>query len=408
MDEILKSKKMENISYDIRGKVAQEAGRMAAAGIDVLKLNIGNPRPFGFMAPDDIIQYMTENAVDLEGYSESKGLLTAREAVVNYCKKRNIPNVTVDDVYTGNGVSELIMVSMQVLLNDGDEVLLPAPDYPLWTASVALSGGKPVHYICDEESDWNPDIEDIKRKITPKTKAIVVINPNNPTGTIYSKEILEKIVDIARENSLVIFSDEIYDRLIYDRDAYENFVSIASLAPDLMCITMNGLSKSHLIAGYRCGWMSLSGDKSKSSNFIEGLNLISSMRLCSNVLAQSMIKPALENLDSTRSLYEPGGRVYEQCESIYNGLLQIDGITVKKPKAAFYIFPKLDIKKFGITDDEKFALDLLKQERLLITHGTGFNCPNPDHFRIVFLAEKPQLEDACARLERFLSTYRQN
>lgn len=347
---------------------------------------------------------MAENLSKTEGYSDSKGLLSAREAIVKYCKKKGIPGVTVEDVYTGNGVSELITISMQGLLNDGDEVLVPAPDYPLWTASVTLSGGTPVHYICDEEANWYPDIKDIKSKITDKTKGIVIINPNNPTGSLYPKELLEDIVEIARQNELIIFADEIYDRMVMDGLEH---VSIASLAEDLLTVTFNGLSKSHLIAGYRCGWMCLSGDKSRAKGYIEGIKLLSSMRLCSNVPAQSIIEIALELEEDTKELLLPGGRIYEQREFIYNAINDIPGLSAVKPNAAFYIFPKIDTERFHIVDDERFVLDFLKDKKILLTHGGGFHWENPDHFRIVYLPEKPQLQMASDALADFMSYYTQ-
>jgi alanine-synthesizing transaminase len=404
MRKFEKSAKLDNVCYDIRGPVMDEANRMVAEGIDVLKLNIGNPAPFGFYAPDEIVKDMMMNLRDTEGYSDSKGLFSARKAIMQYCQLKKIPNVGVDDIYTGNGVSELITMSMQGLLDSGDEILIPAPDYPLWTASVTLAGGKAVHYICDEKSDWMPDIEDMKKKVTPRTKGIVVINPNNPTGALYPKEILEQIVQIARENDLILFADEIYDRLVMDNHEH---VALASLAPDLFTISFNGLSKSHRVAGYRVGWMCLCGDKSNVQGYIEGLNLLSSMRLCSNVPAQSIIQTAMGGYQSSDELLVPGGRIYEQREFIYNALCDIPGISVVKPKAAFYIFPKMDVKKFNITDDERFALDLLKEKKILITCGTGFNWSEPDHFRIVYLPNLVQLENAMVRMKDFFSYYRQ-
>lgn len=381
-----------------------EANRMVAEGIDVLKLNIGNPAPFGLYAPDEIVKDMMMNLRDTEGYSDSKGLFNARKAIMQYCQLKKIPNVGMDDIYTGNGVSELITMSMQGLLDYGDEILVPAPDYPLWTASVTLAGGKAVHYICDEKSDWMPDIDDIKKKVTPRTKGIVVINPNNPTGALYPKEVLEQIVQVARENDLILFADEIYDRLVMDGHEH---IALASLAPDLFTISFNGLSKSHRVAGYRVGWMCLCGDKSNVQGYIEGLNLLSSMRLCSNVPAQSIIQTALGGYQSSDELLVPGGRIYEQREYIYKALCDIPGISVVKPKAAFYIFPKMDVKKFNITNDEQFALDLLKEKKILITCGTGFNWAEPDHFRIVYLPNLMQLEDAMTRMKDFFSYYRQ-
>ena len=399
-----KSTKLDNVCYDIRGPVMDEANKMIAQGEKIVKLNIGNPAPFGFEAPEAIIDKMSENLTLTEGYSDSKGLFSAREAILSYCKKKNMPNVTINDIYTGNGVSELITLSMQGLLNNGDEVLVPSPDYPLWTASVTLAGGTAVHYICDEQSEWFPDIEDMKRKITDKTKAIVVINPNNPTGALYSKEVLQQIVELAREHELILFADEIYDRLVMDG---EEHVALSSLAPDLLTVSFNGLSKSHLIAGYRCGWMCLCGDKSKAKGYIEGINLLSSMRLCSNVPAQSLIPTALDNLEDTREMVAPGGRIYEQREYIYNAIQDIPGLSAYKPKSAFYIFPKLDIKKFNITNDEQFSLDLLKEKKILITHGGGFHWETPDHFRIVYLPCIDDLKISMDAMKDFLATYKQ-
>lgn len=404
MDKFEKSTKLDHVCYDVRGAVVDEADSMLRQGIDILKLNIGNPAPFGFDAPNEIIKDMIMNLRNAEGYSDSKGIFSARKAIMQYCQQKKIPNVCVDDIYTGNGVSELIVMAMQGLLNDGDEILIPSPDYPLWTAAATLAGGKVVHYICDEQADWNPDIDDIKKKITPRTKGIVVINPNNPTGALYPKAILEEIVEIARQNGLIIFADEIYDRLVMDG---EEHVAIGSLADDIMVVNFNGLSKSHRIAGFRVGWMCLSGDKSRAKGYIEGLNMLSSMRLCSNVPAQHIIQTALGGYQSSDELLVPGGRIFEQREYITNRLNSIPGITAVKPKAAFYIFPKLDVKKFNITNDEKFALDFLKQQHVLVVHGSGFNWKQPDHFRIVYLPNLDELKIAMDKLELFLSTYRQ-
>jgi alanine-synthesizing transaminase len=346
---------------------------------------------------------MVANLTNAEGYSDSKGIFAARNAILQYCNKKRIPNVRMQDIYTGNGVSELITMSMQGLLNDGDEILIPAPDYPLWTAAATLAGGKAVHYICDEQSDWNPDIEDMRKKITNKTKGIVVINPNNPTGALYPKEILGQIVDLAREHGLIIFADEIYDRLVMD---HREHISIAALAPDLMVITLNGLSKSHRIAGFRAGWMCLSGDKSSAKGYIEGLNMLSSMRLCSNVPAQHIIQTALNGQQSADALLLPGGRIYEQREYIANRLNSIPGISAVKPKAAFYIFPKIDTKRYKIFDDEKFVLDFLKEQHVLMVHGKGFHWNEPDHFRIVYLPRIDELKVALDKFELFLSGYR--
>ncbi len=382
----------------------EEANRMEANGMEILKLNIGNPAPFGFNAPDEIVVDMIYNLRHSEGYSESKGLFAARKAIMQYCQLKGIPNVGVNDIYTGNGVSELIMMSMQGLLDTGDEILVPMPDYPLWTAAITLAGGKAVHYLCDEKADWNPDIDDMRKKITANTKGIVVINPNNPTGALYSKDVLEQIVQLARENGLILFADEIYDRLVLDG---EKHIALASLAPDLLTVSFNGLSKSHKVAGYRSGWMCLAGEKSHAKGYIEGLNLLSSMRLCSNVPAQSVIQTALGGIQTGEALLQPGGRIYEQRNFIYEALNNIPGISAVKPKAAFYIFPKIDVKKFNITDDQKFTLDLLKSKKILLTCGTGFNWNEPDHFRVVFLPELRILEDAVKKLADFLDGYRQ-
>lgn len=401
---IEKSSKLDNVRYEIRGPVLDEANRMIADGAKVLKLNIGNPAPFGFTTPEEIIRDMQMNLHDCEGYSDSKGIFSARKAIMQYCQLKKIPNVDVNDIYTGNGCSEMITLSLQAMLNHGDEILVPAPDYPLWTASVSLAGGTPVHYMCDEKSNWFPDLEDMERKMTPKTKGIVVINPNNPTGVLYPKEILEGIADIARRHDLVLFADEIYDRLVFDGKKH---VALASVAPDLFCININGLSKSHRMAGFRCGWMCLSGPKQNAKSYIQGVNLLSSMRLCSNVPAQSIIQTALGGIQSADELLLPGGRLFEQREVIYNELSAIDGISVVKPDAAFYIFPKIDTQKIHINNDEKFAMDLLKKKYVLISHGTGFNMPEPGYFRIVYLPDKEILHEACVRLGSFLQTYSQ-
>lgn len=399
-----KSHKLDNVCYDIRGPVMDEADRMAASGIDILKLNIGNPAPFHFTAPDEIIQDMIYNLRDAEGYSDSKGIFSARKAIMQYCQIKHIPNVRLQDIYTGNGVSELITMAMQGLLNNGDEILVPAPDYPLWTAAVTLAGGNAVHYMCDEQNEWNPDISDIRKKITKNTKGIVIINPNNPTGALYSEEVLKEIVQVARETGILIFSDEIYDRLVMDDLVH---TAIASLAPDVPCITFNGLSKSHRVAGFRCGWMCISGDKKRIQGYIEGLNLLSSMRLCSNVPAQQIIQTALGGYQSSDALLQPGGRIYEQRECIYQALCEIDGVSVVKPKAAFYIFPKFDKYKFNMKDDEQFVLDFLRKKKILLVHGRAFNYPEPDHVRIVYLPNVKQLNEAAGALKDFLKDYRQ-
>ncbi len=399
-----KSSKLDNVLYDVRGPVVEEAKRMEDAGMHVLKLNIGNPAPFGFRTPEEVIFDMRQQLTECEGYSDSKGLFSARKAIMQYAQLKNLPNVTINDIYTGNGVSELINLSMQALLDEGDEILIPSPDYPLWTATATLAGGKVVHYICDEQAEWYPDMDDIRKKITDRTKAIVLINPNNPTGALYPKEVLMEIVKIAREHQLIIFSDEIYDRLVMDG---EEHISIASLAPDLFCVTFSGLSKSHMIAGFRIGWMILSGKKEMAKDYIEGLNMLSNMRLCSNVPAQSIVQTALGGYQSVNNYIVPGGRIYEQREFIYKTLNDIPGISVVKPKAAFYAFPKIDTKRFNITNDEKFALDFLKEKKVLIVHGGGFNWKQPDHFRIVYLPRIEVLEESLNNLRDFLATYQQ-
>lgn len=399
-----KSSKLDHVCYDVRGPVLDEANRMQADGIDVLKLNIGNPAPFGFSAPEEVITDMISTLRSAQGYSDSHGIFAARKAIMQYAQTKNIPNVSMEHIYTGNGVSELINLVTQGLIDNGDEILVPSPDYPLWTGCVTLAGGKAVHYICDEQSEWYPDIEDMRSKITDKTKAIVIINPNNPTGAVYPKEVLEQIVELAREHELMIFSDEIYDRLVMDEIEH---TSIASLAPDLFCINLNGLSKSHMIAGFRCGWMILSGAKEKAKDYIEGLNMLSNMRLCSNVPAQCIVQTALGGHQSVKNYLVPGGRIYEQREFIYNAINDIPGLSAVKPKAAFYIFPKMDTKKFNILDDEKFVLDLLKEKKVLLTHGRGFNWAEPDHFRIVYLPNIEQLKDATGKIADFLSGYHQ-
>ncbi len=402
--EFKKSSKLNDVLYDVRGPVVDAANLMSDAGIDILKLNIGNPAPFGFRAPEEVLQDFRRQASGCEGYSDSKGLFSTRKAIMQYSQLKHIPNVQIQDIYTGNGASELISLSMQALLDDGDEILIPSPDYPLWTAAATLAGGRVVHYICDERSEWNPDLADMEKKITDRTKAIVIINPNNPTGALYPKEILEGIADMARRHQLMIFSDEIYDRLVMDGGEH---ISIASLAPDLFCVTFSGLSKSHMIAGFRIGWMILSGNKRIARDYIEGLNMLSNMRLCSNVPAQSIVQTALGGYQSVENYIVPGGRVYEQREYVYKALCDIPGISAVKPKAGFYIFPKMDVKKFHIHDDEQFALDFLREKRVLIVQGSGFNWKKPDHFRIVFLPRIEQLREAMEKLADFLADYRQ-
>lgn len=399
-----KSSKLNNVLYDVRGPVVDEAARMEEMGTHVLKLNIGNPAPFGFRTPDEVIYDMSRQLSDCEGYSASAGLFSARKAIMQYAQLKHLPNVTMSDIYTGNGVSELINLTMSALLNTGDEILIPSPDYPLWTACATLAGGKPVHYICDEQSDWYPDIEDMRKKINDRTKAIVIINPNNPTGALYPKEVLQQIVDLAREHQLIIFSDEIYDRLVMDGKEH---VSIASLAPDLFCVTFSGLSKSHMIAGFRIGWMILSGNKNIARDYIEGIKMLSNMRLCSNVPAQSIVQTALGGHQSVNDYIVPGGRIYEQREYVYKALTDIPGISAVKPQAAFYMFPKIDTKKFNIVNDEKFALDLLRDKKILIVQGSGFNWHQPDHFRVVYLPRIEVLKEAVGKIGEFLQYYRQ-
>ena len=406
MKEIKKTIKLNNVGYDIRGPVAEEAARMSAEGIKIIPLNTGNPAAFDIFAPDFLEEEMREVVRAGEAYSDSAGVLCAREAIATYCTKKGIRGTTPDDVYTGNGVSEMINIALQALLDNGDEVLLPSPDYPLWTGMTTLCGGKAVHYICDEESGWVPDINDIRSKLTAKTKAIVVINPNNPTGALYPKEILEAIVKLACENSLVVFSDEIYDKLVFDGETHISTASVED-AEKTLIVTMNGLSKSHMIAGYRCGWMSISGQKDIAKNYIDGIRMLTSMRMCANVPSQLLIPKALSQPNSADPLLVPGGRLYEQRECVCNGISEIPGLSAVKPKAAFYIFPKLDIKKFSIKDDERFVLDFLHQHHVLMTHGRGFNYPDPDHFRIVFLPEVSEVASVIEKLRLFLSDYSQ-
>ena len=399
-----KSTKLDNVLYDVRGPVVDEANRMEEQGMNILKLNIGNPAPFGFRAPEEVIQDMRDNIVNSQGYSDSRGIFAARKAIMQYAQIKHIPNVEMKDVFTGNGASELIQLSLNALLNPGDEVLIPSPDYPLWTACTNLAGGKAVHYICDEQSDWYPDLADMESKVTDKTKAIVIINPNNPTGALYPRELLERIVDIARRHELILFSDEIYDRLVMDG---EQHISTASLAPDLFCVTFSGLSKSHMVCGFRVGWMILSGNKSLARDYIAGINMLSNMRLCSNVPGQSIVQTALGGYQSVNEYIVPGGRIYEQRECVYKLLNEIPGITAVKPKAAFYIFPKIDVKKFNITSDTQFALDFLREKRVLLIPGSGFNWKQPDHFRVVYLPRNEILTDAIHKLGDFLEHYRQ-
>ena len=401
---IAKSHKLDDVCYDIRGPVLDEANRLESEGHRILKLNIGNPAPFGFNAPDEILADVVYNLPDSQGYCDSLGLFPARKAIMQYSQQLGIKDVTIDDIYIGNGVSELIVMTLQGLINDGDEVLIPSPDYPLWTAATNLAGGHPIHYRCDEEADWFPDLDDVRAKVTDRTRAMVIINPNNPTGAVYSKEVLEGMLEIARQNQLVVFADEIYDKILYDEAKHQ---SVAALADDLLIVTMNGLSKTYRAAGFRSGWMILSGAKDRAKDYVEGLNILASMRLCANVPSQHAIQTALGGYQSIQEFIVPGGRLHDQRQIGYEMLNAIDGVSCTKPGGALYLFPKLDIAKFNITDDEQFVLDLLKQERILIVQGTAFNWPTPDHFRIVFLPNKEDLTDAVGRLERFLGSYRQ-
>ena len=405
MREINRSDKLQNVHSDIRGPVFVEAMRMRKEGIDVLRLNTGNPATFDFKMPDSVRNALINNADKAVAYCDLKGMPDAREAICNYHKGKGIEGITPDDVFIGNGVSELVTMALTALLNYGDEILVPAPDYSLWTNSVWIAGAKPVHYICDEESNWYPDINDIKSKITPKTKALVIINPNNPTGALYPKEVLEVLVQIAREHLLVVFSDEIYARLVMDDLEH---ISTATLAPDLLVCTMNGLSKSHIVCGFRCGWMVVSGAKDNAKDFIAGLVQLSAMRLCANALMQLVIPAALNDPESTREMIVPGGRLYEQREATCRELAKIDGISFVKNSAAFYLFPKIDVKKFNITDDQQFAMDYLHSKNVMIIPGRGFSWKEPDHFRIVMLPEPEQIAKAMRDLGDFLKDYRQN
>ncbi|CYW87496.1 pyridoxal phosphate-dependent aminotransferase [Streptococcus suis] len=403
MKQFNKSTKLDDVAYDIRGPVLEEAMRMRANGEQILRLNTGNPAEFGFTAPDEVIRDLIHNARKSEGYSNSKGIFSARKAIMQYCQLKKFPNVDIEDIYLGNGVSELIVMSMQGLLDNGDEVLVPMPDYPLWTAAVSLAGGKAVHYVCDEAAEWYPDLADMESKVTSRTKAIVLINPNNPTGALYPKEILEGIIDIARRHELIIFSDEIYDRMVFDGAVH---IPIATLAPDLFVVTMNGLSKSHRICGFRVGWMVLSGPKKHVKGYIEGLNMLSNMRLCSNVLAQQVVQTSLGGYQSVDELLMPGGRLYEQREFITKAINDIPGLSAVKPKAGLYVFPKIDREMYRVEDDEQFVLDFLKQEKVLLVHGRGFNWKDPDHFRIVYLPRVDELAEIQEKMTRFLWQYR--
>jgi alanine-synthesizing transaminase len=404
MSKFFKSEKLNNVCYDIRGPVLQEAMRMEEEGHRILKLNIGNPAPFGFNAPDEIIQDVIRQLPQAQGYSDSKGIYSARKAIMQECQLHGIHSVEINDIYLGNGVSEMITLATQALLNSGDEVLVPAPDYPLWTASVRLAGGKAVHYRGDEQSDWFPDIADIRSKITSRTRAIVVINPNNPTGAVYSQDVLEQIVAIAREHNLVIFADEIYDKILYD-DAVH--IPMAKLADDVLCVSFNGLSKSYRLAGFRSGWMIISGAKHRAGDYIEGLNILSSMRMCANVPAQHAIQTALGGYQSINDLILPTGRLGRQRDVAWQMLNDIPGVSCVKPKGALYMFPKLDPKVHAIHNDEQLVLDLVRQEKILLVQGSAFNWPEPDHVRVVFLPQIDDLSMAIERFGNFLGRYRQ-
>ena len=403
MKPIAKSSKLANVCYDIRGPVLEKARQMEEDGHKIIKLNIGNLAVFGLEPPDEIVQDMIRNLAGAAGYTDSKGLFAPRKSVVHYCQEKGIQGVTVDDVYLGNGASELIVMALNALRNEDDAVLLPAPDYPLYTAAVSLSGGRPVHYICDEQADWNPDIADIRAKITPRTKAIVVINPNNPTGALYPDSLLKEIIQVAREHQLIVLADEIYDKTLFDGNTH---TSMASLAEDVLFLTFNGLSKNYRSCGYRAGWMVVSGEKRHAKDYIEGLNMLASMRLCANTPGQLAIQTALGGYQSIKDLVAPTGRLCKQRDLAYEMLNKIPGVSVVKPKGALYMFPRLDPKMYPIADDQQFAYELLAEEKVLIVQGTGFNWPHPDHFRLVFLPNSDDLAEAINRIARFLEGYR--
>jgi alanine-synthesizing transaminase len=404
MKAVKKSRKLDNVCYDIRGPVVEAADRMQREGIDIIMLNTGNTAPFNLMAPDEIVADMKYNIKDAEGYSNSQGIFSARKAIVQHYQTKGILDLTVDDVFLGNGASELILFCMQALLDDGDEILVPCPDYPLWSAAVNLAGGTAVYYTCDEESKWYPDLEDMRSKITPNTKGIVVINPNNPTGALYPKEILEGIVKMAVENELIIFADEVYDKILYDGAIH---TPMATLTDEVLVVTLNSLSKSHRIPGFRVGWMTLTGNKEIAGDYIEGIKMLANMRLCSNVPGQHVIQTALGGYQSLNDLLKPGGRLFEQRRIVYERVNAIPGLSCTKPEAGFYAFPKIDKEMFNIKSDTQFAVDFLKEERVLMVQGTGFNWPNQDHFRIVFLPHPGDLNETMDRLERFMASYRQ-
>ncbi|MCZ2526867.1 pyridoxal phosphate-dependent aminotransferase [Streptomyces sp. NPDC059506] len=402
--QVIQSTKLANVCYDIRGPVLEEAMRLEAAGHRILKLNTGNPAPFGFECPPEILEDMLRTLGTAHGYGDSKGILTARRAVVQHYQTKGV-ELDVEDVYLGNGASELIQMAMQALLDDGDEVLVPAPDYPLWTASVSLSGGTAVHYRCDEQADWYPDLADIESKVTDRTKAIVVINPNNPTGAVYDEELLRGLTDIARRHGLVVCSDEIYDKILYDDATH---TPTAAVAPDLLTLTFNGLSKAYRVAGYRSGWLAVCGPKEHASSYIEGLTVLANMRLCANVPAQHAVATALGGHQSIKDLVLPGGRLLEQRDAAYELLTQIPGVSCVKPRGALYAFPRLDPKVYPVKDDQQMVLDLLRAERILVVQGTGFNWPEPDHFRLVTLPRAEELKDAVTRIGNFLDGYAQH
>ncbi|MGA8845516.1 MAG: pyridoxal phosphate-dependent aminotransferase [Nocardioides sp.] len=404
MRQIRQSKKLLNVRYDVRGPILVEAQRLEAEGHRILKLNIGNPAPFGFEAPDAILSDMTHHLATSQGYSDSRGIYSARTAVAQYYQGRGLRDVAVDDVFIGNGVSELISMVLQAFLDDGNEILVPAPDYPLWTGAVTLSGGTPVHYLCDESDDWNPDLGDIEAKITENTQALVIINPNNPTGAVYSKEIVEGMVELARRHELVVFADEIYEKIIFD-DAIHHHAAEAA-GSDVLCLTFSGLSKAYRVCGYRTGWVMISGPKEVALDFIEGLTLVANMRMCANVPAQHAIQTALGGYQSIDELIAPGGRFYEQSMLAHRLLNEIPGVSSVKPRGALYCFPRLDPAVYRIEDDEAFVIDLLRAKKLLVTHGTGFNWPEPDHFRLVTLPDVAMLEEAIGRIADFLATRR--
>jgi alanine-synthesizing transaminase len=403
--EFTQSDKLAGVCYDVRGPILDEATRMEAAGERILKLNIGNPAPFGFSTPPEVLSSVMDNLARAQGYSDSKGLPAARAAVVDYHRRKGLTGISPDDVYLGNGVSELIMMSLQALLNNGDEVLLPAPDYPLWTAVVSLCGGTPVHYLCDESAGWLPDLDDVAAKITPRTRALVLINPNNPTGAVYDRATIEALAEVARQHNLMLFSDEIYDRILYDDVEH---VSTAALAPDVVCVTFNGLSKAYLLAGFRAGWMVVSGPREHATSYIEGLGVLANMRLCANVPGQYAVVAALANDQGAGDLVLPGGRLREQRDTVVKLLSDIPGVSCVPPRGALYAFPRLDPEAYPIRDDERFVLDLLRAEKILLVQGTGFHWPKPDHLRIVTLPEVDDLTAAISRIDHFLMGYSQH